>query len=125
MAELCVVAGDPDVTRHRQLAPAPQRKAVDRREHRLAGRLQPPEHRLPALRARLAVERTLFREITDIGPRHERLGASPGQDRALDHILRRDALGNIRQLEHHKIIQGVQLVGAIDGNERDAVADLE
>src|SRR5436190_6128357 len=29
------------------------------------------------------------------------------------------------ELEHHVIIQGVQLVGAIDGDERDAFTDLE
>ena len=39
--------------------------------------------------------------------------------------LGRDALGRVGQLRHHLVVQRVQLVGAVDGDERDPVADVE
>src|SRR5207302_1514839 len=46
-------------------------------------------------------------------------------DRTPDRVFARDALGGVRQLVHHLVVQGVELVGAVDGDERDGVADLE
>src|SRR2546426_10636834 len=67
LPELRVLAGDTDVARHRQLAAAAQGESVDRGDDRLAAGLESPQHALPALRARLAVEGPLPRQITDVG----------------------------------------------------------
>src|SRR5207253_1185328 len=55
----------------------------------------------------------------------ERLRAGAGEDRTLDRVLARDPLGGVRQLVHHLVVQCVELVGAVDGDERDAACDLE
>src|SRR5207249_7432226 len=72
LSELRILAGDPDMTRHRQLAAAAERESVDRGDHRLAAGLEAPEDRLPALRARFAVEGPLPRQIGDVGAGDER-----------------------------------------------------
>src|SRR5439155_16133076 len=84
LSELRVLARDTHVTGHRQLAAAAQRESVDRRDHRLAARLQAPQHALAALRARLAVERPLPRQITDVGASDERLWPGARENRAAD-----------------------------------------
>src|SRR5437899_10627087 len=125
LAELRGVARDPQVTRHGELAAAAQRVAVHGRDDGLAAGFEAPQHRLAAQRSCLAVERTLFREVPDVRPRHERLLPGARQDRALDRVVGGHALGRVGQLVHHLVVQGVQLVGAVDGDEGDGVAEVE
>ena len=113
------------MARHGQLAPAAQREPVDGRDDRFAARLEAAQHPLAAQRAGLAVEGALFGEVADVGARDEGLGAGPGDDGALDRVFGRDALGRVAELGHHLVVQGVELVGAVDGDERDALSDLE
>src|SRR5207248_961387 len=42
-----------------------------------------------------------------------------------DRRLRRHALRGVGQLVHHLVVQRVELVGPVDGDARDGVADLE
>src|SRR5690606_5262302 len=56
LAETGGVARDPDVAGHRQLAATSEAEAVDRRNDRLAERLEAPEDRLSRQRPRLALE---------------------------------------------------------------------
>src|SRR3989442_8173795 len=70
LAELGVLTRDAQVAGHRELAPAAQREAVHRRDHRLPTRLEPPQHGLAAQRAGLTVERALLGEVSAVGPRH-------------------------------------------------------
>src|SRR2546425_12502600 len=72
-----------------ELAPAAQRVAVDRGDHRLAARLEAPQHGLAAERPCLAVERALLREVGDVRACHERLLAGAGEDRSPDGGLAR------------------------------------
>src|SRR5206468_4674942 len=84
LPELRVFTGDADVARHRELTATAQGESVDGGDHRLAARLESSEHALPALRARLAVERPLPRQIADVGAGDERVRAPAGKDGAVD-----------------------------------------
>src|SRR4029077_17911058 len=79
LSELGVLARDAYVTRHRELAAAPERVAVHGRDHGFATRLEPPEHRLAAQGTGFAIERTLLRGVAAVGPRDERLLARAGE----------------------------------------------
>src|SRR3989441_834675 len=125
LAELGVLTRDAQVAGHRELAPAAQREAVHRRDHRLPARLESPQHGLAAQRAGLTVERALLGEVSDVGPRHEGLGAGPGEDRSADIVVRGQALGHVGELRHHLVVQRVELVGTVDGDQRHSVPNLE
>src|SRR5262249_61780148 len=82
LAELRVLDGDADGARHRRLAAAAQRKAVDRRDHRLAEILDEIEHLLADTAGPFGVDRTRMRELADIGAGYECLVARAGEDDA-------------------------------------------
>src|SRR5439155_4900192 len=73
----------------------------------------------------LAVERTLFGKVRDVRTGDERLGPRPGEDRTPDRVLCRYSRGRVGQLVHDLVVQGVELVGAVDGDGRDGVAHRE
>src|SRR5206468_10530808 len=70
-------------------------------------------------------ELSLLREVADVGSGAEGFAAGAGEDRALDAILGRYPLGRVVQLVHDLVIERVQLVGTVGGDERDGVACLE
>src|SRR3989475_7021884 len=125
LAEGGVLAGNAEVAGHGELAAAAQRVAVDGRDDGLATGFEAPQHRLAAQRAGLAVERPLLREVADVGARYERLRPGAGEDCALDRALGRHPVGGVGQLIYYLIVQRVELVGPVDGDERDGVFDLE
>jgi len=84
-----------------------------------------PQYSLAPLGACLAVERALPGQVADVGAGDERLRARARENRALDVALGRDALGGVREVEHHLIVQGVELFGTIDRDKGDAVPDVE
>src|SRR5206468_11680921 len=92
LPELRVLARDADVARHRQLAAAAEGEPVDRGDDGFAARLETPQDALAALRARLAVEWSLAREVADVGAGDERFRARAGDDGALDSEVGGDAL---------------------------------
>src|SRR5207247_1711739 len=125
LSKLRVLTGNSDVARHRQLATAAQREAIDRGDDWFAARLDAPQDTLATLRPRFSVEWSLLREIADVGSGDERLWACAGEDRAFDLRFGRDALSGLTQFPHHLIVQGIELVGTVDRDKRDAVADVE
>src|SRR5207302_9720407 len=92
---------------------------------RLAAGFEAAHHGLAAQRPRLPVEWALLREIRDVGAGDEGLGAGARENGTSDRLLRRYALGRVGQLVHHLVVQRVELVGSVAGDEGDAVADLE
>src|SRR6266581_3328665 len=122
LAELGGVARDPQVTRHGELAAAPQGIPVHRRDDWFAAGLEATQHRLAMLRPRFAVEWALLCEIRDVGAGDEGLGAGAREDGPPDARVRRHALGGVGQLVHHLIVQRIDLVGAVDGDQRDRSA---
>src|SRR2546426_3551617 len=113
------------MTGHGELAATAQRVAVHRGDDGLAAGLEAPQHRLAAQRPGLPVERALLREVPDVRPRHERLRPRAREDRTLDRVLGGHTLRRVGQLVHHLVVQGVQLVGAVDRDKRGAVFDVE
>src|SRR2546430_16188629 len=80
---------------------------------------------LAALCAGFAVEWSLFREIADVGSGDERLWACAREDRPFDVRFGRKSIGGLTQFLHYPIVQGIELVGTVDRDKRDAVADVE
>src|SRR4029450_12739290 len=80
LRELGRVSREAQRARHRQLAAAAERKAVDRRDYRFAEVLDHVEHVLTGERVLAAAGRRLDRELVDVSARDERLLAGPGQD---------------------------------------------
>ena len=76
LAEFGTVHRDPDGARHRRLAAATERKAVDGRDHRLAEILDEIEHALAEAARPFGVDRGGLRELADVGAGDERLVAS-------------------------------------------------
>ena len=73
LTELRRVGGDAKRARHRQLAAAAERVAVDRGDRRLAELLDEIEDLLAAERVVAPARRTLLRQLVDVRPGHERL----------------------------------------------------
>mgnify|MGYP003694334925 CR=1 FL=1 len=125
-AELAVVGGDADVRQHRHLHAAAEAEAADAGNGRL--RIAPPAAR--------AARRCVFEysseacgvvagllELADIGARDERLVAGAGQDHDA-HVgivaqFDQRAAEALPHLERHR----VALVGIVEGDDADAVAD--
>ena len=83
LAEPGGLAGDAKVARHRQLAAAAEREAVDGGDDGLAASLQTAEYPLPVERPRLGRSiGTLAAELANVRAGHERLGAGTGEHRA-------------------------------------------
>ena len=125
---LGVVDHDPVVAGQRDLQPAAERRAVDGRDHRLAQRLQPPQHRL-----------VLTHEAGDLfgvvlGGALEVVQVAAGEERLLgrgdDHpgdlvLLSLEAVD--RRLDRRRVggVHGVgRLVGVVQGQDHDAVVVL-
>ena len=83
MAESRGVGGDAHRARHRELASAAEREAVDGRDHGLTELFDGVEDLLAAARVLLALDRRLHGELVDVGAGDERLLARARQhDRA-------------------------------------------
>src|SRR4029453_15411384 len=86
-AEARVLGGDPDRAREGELAPSPERVAVDGRDHGLSERLELADDRLTAPGVFAALERRQLRELPDVGARDERLLARSGHDHDADGLV--------------------------------------
>ena len=82
LAELRGVGRDANVTRHRQLASAAEREAVDRGDGRLGRCLEAAEDFLAALRERLRRDGAVSLELGDVGAGDERASGSGENDAA-------------------------------------------
>ena len=124
-AELAVVGGNADIGQHRDLHAAAEAEAADAGDRRLRVIRQQRALRLAAfgifLRG-LCVVAGLF-ELADVGARDERLVAGADHDHDAD-------VGIVAQLDQrlakpfpHLERHRVALVGIVEGDDADAVAD--
>src|SRR2546430_10504224 len=67
----------------------------------------------------------MLRVAGDVDPSDEHLGAVARDHATTERWLRGDALRGVGQLVHHLVVQRVELVGSVDRDEGDGVADLE
>ena len=107
----------------RELAAAAQAEAVDHGDHRLGeGRHDVEDAR--AAHGVALVERRAAGELGDVGAGDERLLARAGDDDDADRVVVLDLGERGEQLVAHLLVQGVQLVGAVDGEDGDAALAL-
>jgi hypothetical protein len=125
LAEFRVLAGEPQVARHRQLTTPTQGETVYRRDDGFAQPFDPTKHRLPLHCAGFPIEWALPGQISDVGSGDERLGTSTGQDHAANRPIGLHGSDRQPQLGDDGVVQRVELVGAVDGDEGDAFADFE
>ena len=125
LAEPGMLRRDPDVAGHGQLAPAPEGKAVDGCDDRLAASLQAAEHLLACRRSRLAFHRGLGGQLGDVGAGYKCLLPRPGEDHSPHRRVGLDPGDRISQLGDDRAVEGVELVGSIDRDPGDTVAELE
>ena len=114
LAEHGVVGADADVAGHGQLAPAAQSEPVDRSDHGLGQILQTQEHPAAVDAELLAVDGGEAFHLADIGARHEALVPFAGEDHAANGVLV-DGLEGGLQVGQHLGVQGVEGLGAVDG----------
>ncbi len=119
LSELRALRGDSNGAGHRRLAAAPEREAIDGRDHRLAQVLDEIEDLL-------SVRAGLFRldggdpgELADVGSGDERLVASSGQDDAADLRVFPRVLERCSQVLPRPLTQGIQHLGSVDGDIGD------
>ena len=119
LAELRVLHRDPDGASHRRLAAAAERKAIDRRDHRLAEVLDEIEDLLSETAGLLRLERRGMRELADVGARDECFVAGARQDDAAHCRVISRVLECRSQIRPGRRIQGVEHLGPIDGHIGD------
>jgi hypothetical protein len=110
-----VVGRDDEVAHHGQLAAAAQGKAADGRDHRLA-------HAADLLP--VAGDVVLVVDVgegvgghgADVGAGGKRLFAA-GQDDAADAVVGVKAFERLAQLIHELVVQGVELLGPVQGDD--------
>ena len=100
---------------------------LETREATLAdgeGRLEAAEDELPAPREALHVERAPALHPRDVGAGDERAPGAREDDAS--HVLARDrVVDGDAQLRDRVVVEGVQLVGAVDRDRGDPVGDVE
>ena len=120
------VGGDAKRARHRQLAPAAQRVAVDRRDHRLAEILDEIEDVLPGERMLAAGRRRLDGELVDVGPGDERLVAGAGQDDDANGFVAASRSRMARpQLVERGRVERVENLRPVDRDDGDGAVALD
>src|SRR5262245_1420712 len=122
LPELRRVGGDDDVARERDLAPAAERVAGDRRDHRLAHLL----HALPVagdVVGLVHVHVRPARHRPDVRARGKGLLAAGQNDRA-DAIVRVELEERVAELVHERVVQRVQLLRPVQRDQSDPAARL-
>jgi hypothetical protein len=107
--------------RHGQLAPPAQRVAIDGGDHGLAQGLEEVEHVLTPLGRHLGPERGLLGQLGDIGAGDEGLFARAGDDHGAHAVVVPNLQHGAPQLVHRGRVQGVETLGAIDGDCGDSL----
>ena len=122
LAELRGRRCDDQVARHRQLVPAAEAVAGDRRDDRRPGRADP----VPALDAArvVHVDRRSRGHLADVGPRRERLLAA-GEDDAANPVLAVKLLERLDDAVHQLVGERVQPLGAVHGHDGDLLVALD
>src|SRR5580692_3134692 len=121
LAELRRVRCDSDRARHRRLATAAEREAIDRRDHGLAEVLDKIKDLLPETARPLRIERGGMRKLADIGARDKCFVAGACQDDAVYCRVISRALECRSNVCPGRRVQGVEHLGPIDGHVGDGV----
>src|SRR5207244_6811847 len=108
--------------RHRELAAAAEREAVDRRDHRLAEVLDHVEDVLAGERGLAAAGRRLHRELVDVRACDERLFARAGHDDRAHILVTLQIEHRAAQLVNRLRVQRVEHLGPVDRDQADAVS---
>src|SRR5258706_4665520 len=119
LPELGMFGGDPDGASHRRLAAAAERKAIDRRDHRLAEIFDEVQHTLPEPAGLLRIVCVDMREFTDVGAGDEGLVARAGEDHAVHRRVGLCILEGGPQIGPGRRIERVEHLGAIDRHVGD------
>ena len=112
------------MTRHRQLAATAEREPVDRGDDGLGTGLESAEYILPCTCARFAEYGRLARQLGDVGAGDE-CASGAGEYHAANCIVDADLIDGVTQFGDRRVIQGVEFVGAVDGESRDAICDFK
>ena len=116
LAELRVVRRDDHVAHHRELAAAAERKARDRRDHRLAH----PRHAIPVA-GEIALEGVhvgLALHLLDVGAGRERLLAA-GQDHAGDLLVRLERVDRGGQFLVEPGVERIERLRPVEADDAD------
>ena len=111
----------PDGARHRRLAPATERKAVDGGDHRLTEVFDEGEDVLPIPARPLGLDGREVSDLADVRSRDERFVSRPGEDDTAHRGIITRALERGSQVLPRSLIQRVEHLGPIEGHIRDAV----
>mmetsp|Transcript_34825 Transcript_34825/g.79650 ORF Transcript_34825/g.79650 Transcript_34825/m.79650 type:complete len:286 (+) Transcript_34825:311-1168(+) len=122
LAELSGVCGEDEVAAHRELTPAAQREAVDRGDDRLA-QLRDLVHLLEQLRL-VHVHVVLGAHGLDVRARGERLLPRPRQHQRPNRLVSVERHRRMRKLRDELGAEGVERLGAVEGDETDRSARL-
>ena len=119
LAELGVVGGDDEVAHHRQLATPAQGKTADRRNHRFAHRADG----FPVAGDEILcvhIGKVVAGHGTNVGPSGKGFFAA-GDDHAANGGVGVIGLERGAQLVHQLAVQGIELLGPVEGDHPDLV----
>jgi hypothetical protein len=109
-----VLRGNPHRASHCRLAASAQRKAIDRRDHRLTEIFDVVQHALPEPAGLLRLIGIDMREFTDVGTGDESLVARAGEDHALHRRVSLCLLEGSLQISPRRRVERVEYLGPID-----------
>ena len=118
LTEYGILAADADIAAHADLTAAAQRKAVDRCDNGNGEGLNLAENVVALFPEGFALGLGQAAHFPDIRTGHEALFTGAGQDQAAD-AFQIHAVQGFVQLIQHGAVQGVQGLGAVDGNNTD------
>jgi hypothetical protein len=121
-AEFGRLGRESDVAGHRQLAPTPQTKPVDRSDGGLGEPVRRVEHRARGRHAVLHHGGASL-ELADIRNRNECLLARAGEDHDPDIVVVLERIERRDQRSAGRRVQRVQLVGSVDRHRGDGARD--
>ncbi len=125
LSELRGVGSEAQRARHRELAPAAEREAVDGRNHGLAQPLEAIEDRLAAPRVLAAADRALHRELVDVGAGDERPVALPRQHEHSHIVVAGGVAQDLIELVEGLRVQRVENFRPGDRDDQHAGAPLD
>src|SRR5438093_10923106 len=116
LPELRGLACDSDGARKRQLAPAAQRKSIDRADRRLPHRLQQMKNTLPEKRKFLAIDRCLQGQFADVRASHERLFSCAREDQRAHRRVIASVEQRMPQFFDGLAVQRIQHLRPVEGD---------
>ena len=116
LTEYGVFRSDADVAAHGQLASSAQRKAVDGSDDRASERFDLAEYRISELSIFSGFFHALILHLGDVCASDERLLSCAGDDQRIDILICSHFIQCGIQVSQYGRAQGVERLGAVDGN---------